>query len=408
MTEKEEEAMIEKAKKIIVDSRGDKKNKGFLGGFFGKKKEDKQQAEDALKGFGRDEEVVTEVTATEETAPLAEEKEPSLREIIASIEKINGKLDVERDLRANIESHIADVSERVGELRTTVLERDRAFRSIEEEFGKFKVLIEALQPQEIRKELNEREVEVLSNKAKTEVLSDQLEALKTNVEKINNTIENIKSFENLSTILKDLEKKIAIIEDTKRETDKSAGKVEAVFIEMNKRIIEFEKKKALIDSMDEILKDTVKTVDQLNIKIDNIAKKSDFYSELQKYVTKEELAMTKKYISPDEINKLREGIKNLDVFLIRQKQIEKSLVDLNSKINKSIDAMKGMVEDLHKEFQEFKKEMDKKYKKSEDTITEYGASIESIKKMELKELKNIETRIDFIEEDIKNLKKHIK
>lgn len=399
----EEEAMIEKAKKIITESReGREKKGGFLGGFFGKKDKNKP-SEDALKGFGKDEDVITEVKATEESAPLVEERDPTLREIVARIEKIGGKLEVERDLRSNIESHVSDVSERVGELRTTVLERDRSFRNIEEEFGKFKALIETVQPQEIRKELNERQIEVLSGKAKIEVLNDQLEVLKANVEKISTAIENVKSFENLSKILKDLDEKIAIIENTKRDTDKSSGKVEAVFIEMNKRIIEFEKRKTQIDSLDEVLKDTVKNVDQLGVKVDNVAKKEDFFSELRKYVTKEEIATLKKYISPEEIDKLREGIKNFEDALNRQKQIEKSLSDLNSKLNKSNDS----IEDFNKEFSEFKKEDDKKHKKFNDTLSEYDANIDSVKKMEMRELKDLGTRIDFIEGSIKDFKNRI-
>ncbi|MDI6729955.1 MAG: hypothetical protein QMD06_00205, partial [Candidatus Altarchaeum sp.] len=266
----EEDEMIKKAKKIIIESREGKEKKGFFDGIFGRKKDEKDIKDEALKGFGRDEDVVTDVVATEETAPLAEEKDLTPRQIMMEIEKINGKLEVERDMRSNIESHLSDVAEKTGEIRTLVLERDRTFKNIEEEFGKFKVLIEIVQPEQIRKEMNEKEIELLSFKAKLEILNDQFDVQKKNVEKINTTIERIKSFENLSQILKDLDEKISIIENIKRETDRSAGKMEGIFLEMNKRIIEFEKRKNQIDRMDEILRDTVKNLDLFGVKVEKI------------------------------------------------------------------------------------------------------------------------------------------
>jgi len=399
-----DEEMIKKGKEIVTDLRKKEEKKGIFSGLFKKKEEEKKENEkDVLKGFGSDADVITEVTTSEETAPLVEEKEPSLREIIAKIDRIDGKISAEREIRSNMETRMLEVSERVGELRTTVIERDKAFRNIEEEFGKFKVLIETVQPQEIRKELNKREIDVLSNKAKVEVLTDQLGALKTNVEKINSLTENIKSFENLSQILKDIDRKISIISTTKKEVDMSAGKIEAVFLELNSRILEFEKRKNQIDFMDEVLKESMKNIDRIGLKVENVAKKDDILSELKHYVTKEEISTLKQYISPDEIKKLREGVKNLDELLGKQKLMEKNTDELRSKINKSNDS----ANDFYSEFESFKKNEDKKFKKFEDTLSEYDAIIESVKKINLKELKDIGTRIDFIESNIKDIKKRL-
>ena len=376
---KSDEELVEEAKKLVVASRkSEKKKGGFLGGLLGggKKEEDEDKA--LLEGYGTDEEVVTEVTTDEESAPFEQERDMTLRELNVMLERVNGKLEAEREMRHSLETRIAEISERVGEIRTTVLERDISFRNIESEFSEFKSLIELVQPSQIRKELNEREVDVLSAKAKVETFGEQLSAINEQVGKIRDTIENIKSFENLAMILEELEKKIKIIEATKRDVDKGAGKVEAVFMELSSRIIEFEKRKGQIDSMDEIQKDLLKELDKIQVKVEGYANKSYIHDQLKNYMTKDDAKRLKEYISAGDVEQLKTGLSEFSDFKTR---VEKDISSISSDISNARKKLENRSGEIEADVAGLRKEsirIDKDLENRISSLSAYGEKIEGL------------------------------
>lgn len=379
---KSEKELIEEGKKMVIESKRSEKKKGFLAKFFGKDKEEKDKDNALLEGYGTDEEVVTEVTTEEESAPSEQEKDLTLRELNAMLEKVNGKLEAEMEMRHNLEARIAEISERVGEIRASVLERDTSFRNIESEFSEFKKLIEIVQPSQIRKELDEHRVDVLSTKAKVEALEEQLSTINKQVGKIKDTIENIKSFENLTKILEDIEKKIKIIEATKKDVDNGAGKVEAVFMELSSRIIEFEKRKGQIDSIDEIQKDILKELDKIKIKVEGFADKSYIHDQLKNYITKDDTKRLKEYISAGDVEMLKKGLSEFSDFKARiEKDISSIYLDVsNAKKNfeNRSEGIEADVAGLRKESIRADKEIENRVSSLSGSLSGYNEKIEGL------------------------------
>ncbi len=412
---KSDEELVEEGKKMVIASKKSEKKKGgfiggFLGGFLGGGKKEKDEDNALPEGYGTDEEVVTEVTTDKESAPSEQEKDITLRELNVMLERVNGKLEAEREMRSSLETRIAEISERVGEIRASVLERDTSFRNIESEFSEFKNLIELVQPSQIRKELNEHEVDVLSTKAKVETLGEQLSTINEQVGKIKDTIENIKSFENLATILEELEKKIKIIEATKRDVDKGAGKVEAVFMELSSRIIEFEKRKGQIDSMNEIQKDMLQELDKMKVKVEGYASKSYIHDQLKNYITKDDTKRLKEYISAGDVEQIKKGLSEFLDFKVR---IEKDISSIRSDVSNARKKFENRSEEIEADVAGLRKESIRADKEIENRIlslSDYGEKIEelNVKVSSVNtHVKTLNDRIAELEADMYGFRNHV-
>jgi hypothetical protein len=85
----------------------------------------------------------------------------------------------------------------------------------------------------------------------------------------------IKSIENLSDVLKQIDAKTHAIEDAKSHSTRMAAKSEEMFLELDKRLPELEKAMDRIAAMDEVVKDLVKITDSLTIKLRTALHKED-------------------------------------------------------------------------------------------------------------------------------------
>ncbi|MEE8167669.1 MAG: hypothetical protein V3T58_02210 [Candidatus Hydrothermarchaeales archaeon] len=204
-----------------------------------------------------------------------EERDPTLQEILLKLEKIDGKLEIVDRFRETTDERSSRLSEQIGELRTMLLERERTSRNMEMDFEKIKVLVKELDPMALVKESEKKEKKIIENKVKVEKLENMIAKLGEEVGAFRDVMEKIKSFENLVEMAKDVKKKISDIEDSKRYTDRLAGKVESIFSELNEKILELEEYKGKITKADELTKELVKSTDRLELKLGDVAERTD-------------------------------------------------------------------------------------------------------------------------------------
>lgn len=214
-----------------------------------------------------------EVKPKEKVEELEEVKLP---EIILRVEKIDGRLDALDDFRKDMNERIIQLAEEIGELRSTILERDKAFTRVEADAEKTLELVQDVEPGKIKRDIEKFEKENLENIAKIEKIENLVAELSKESKKFRDLMERIKSFENLVNISTEIQSKMSKIEEAKRYTDAIASKVESIFSETNVKLADFENQKDRINKLDELTTELVKTLDEVSIKLTRFVEKEKF------------------------------------------------------------------------------------------------------------------------------------
>jgi chromosome segregation ATPase len=214
-----------------------------------------------------------------------------LDQLTIQIEKLSGRLDVMDDLRKDLEGNISRLSEEIGELRSSLLEKERGFNKIETGFTALKDMTEQIEPGKLYKELGKKDEEIVKLSTRIELLETKEKELKDMLLEIRDVIKKIKNMDYLLKLSDEIKEQMADIENNKKITDRIAGKVEEVFAELQREVKEFTDSKQKIELNEATIQDILRDFDKLELKIQNdVPKKKDVDSALQEI--KEKLSRT--------------------------------------------------------------------------------------------------------------------
>ncbi|MCS7123649.1 MAG: hypothetical protein RMJ17_03720, partial [Candidatus Aenigmarchaeota archaeon] len=190
------------------------------------------------------------------------------------------------------------------------------------------------------------------------------------VNEIRNVFREIGSVENLVNVSKRINEKFIKMENMLKDVEKISEKLEKHFVEINKKLEEFEEFKNKVVQIDGLSKDLLKSVDDINIKIGKLASEEEVFKlkEMLNEFTKD-LEDVKKSVAsgipflgplPEEIQKLQQEKEKIKLFLdsvdeqykarkikeedykkIREANLQK-LADIDAQIRESIEKIKGM------------------------------------------------------------------
>ncbi len=229
-----------------------------------------------------------------------EEGEAGLHDLILRIEKMDGKLDIIDRFRDDVNERITQLAEEIGELRTMIMERERSSDKISTEFEKVKDTVSGLEPVKIKTELDKKEKEILENKVKMESLETLVKALSEENKKFRELMDKIKSFENLTDISYDIDRKVSKIKEVKDHADMIASKVENIFSEVNEKMSELENQRDKIEKLDELTIEMTKMLDEVSVKLTKFVEKKDlkqFQKEIEEGLNKSKKALPTQPIS---------------------------------------------------------------------------------------------------------------
>ena len=361
---------------------------------------------------------------TKSVVELLQKKE-TYENLVAEIEKIQGRLDVVNELKNQLTETTRTFSEEIGELRTMILDREKSFSKIEIGFEKINEIVKDIEPQTIRKNFEKKEQKILELEARIEKLERFSKELIKQTEKVREVIEKVKSFENLVSVAERVKKYLRQAEETKNYADRIAGKVETMFEDMNNKVIDLDEKSAKLEDIDSLLKELVPTVDKLQIEVSNKADKEDVVSlkrsgvsriveEKIDKIEKDEAEIQKKFINleeskkqiDDELKKLKDRISVLFPEDLKLRE------DLKMKIK----LLAGEIEEIEKAYNRgeideasYKERIEKRKKEREELLEK----LKEIKMPTISEIRNLEKEVRSLKEELSkknliNLEKEIK
>ncbi len=218
-------------------------------------------------------------------------------DLILRLEKLEGKFSAFEDVKDDINERIARLSEEIGELRSSFLELDKNFNSLEAKAEKVLDAVKELQPEKFSKELQKKDAEILKMQAEIESLKNVFSKIKNDNERLSSLLEKIKNIENLITMYKKLSEKIQLIDDTKVYVDRLAGKSETIFSEMESKMKDVEYMKTKLQKLDDLTVDFVKMLDSVSLKIPKLIEKDSAQKLVEEMVKKNMSDLSKNYLN---------------------------------------------------------------------------------------------------------------
>ncbi len=367
--------------------------------FGKKKKEDDEEAvllsdeeydaESELQKQMVQEEAYQERMLAEE-AKTAEKEEAGItvEDLLLKTEKIEGKLASFEEARGRIDDRILRVSEQVGELRSMLLEREKSFGILESEFEMIKDVFEDVKPSEFLKELDKKETEIAKTNANVEKLETMVQRFSEEVMEFRDLLGKIKSFENLVDIAREVSEKVTGINETKQYTERLAAKSESIFAELNKQLATIEDYKSQIMQNTELTAETVRSLDDLAVKLGTSATEESLKSSLMDL----EDALTKKFGASEKLAERLESFASSVEFMekrVRIMELDKVSTEVGEKIKELSPGLTQMrrIEQLTRERKDILDLMQSTEKEHGETVSD--EAYEEIKKSSEKKLKEI-------------------
>ncbi len=292
---------------------------------------------DEFNVIEEDEKKTAEEEVKENPVKLSEKNTEAniVDQIMMKVERIEGKIGAMNEMDKSTQERISNLSEEIGELRSSVLEKERTLNKIETQSKRVIDAFEEINPENFMKELEKKEEEIVKNQALIESLSFKQKELKENTKKLENIMEKVKSFENLVEISEKIEGKFSQIEENKKYTSRLASKVENIFSELNNRLKDLRDSIEKIDMNEETIKELMKSVDMMEMKIEKIVTK-DKLEEIKKSI--EEKMKNNKIDFEDKIYDLKDFLEDIisksgGIKLLKARQIMPWRIEMEKKMN---------------------------------------------------------------------------
>lgn len=274
----------------------------------------------------------------EKPEKMVEESETETRipALLLRLEKIDGKLEIFDKSREDMTGRITQLAEEIGELRSSIMEKERYLDEIKSDFEKVKDTVSGLEPMRIKKDLDRRKLEVLENKAKIEQLATLVDALSEESKKFRELMQKIKSFENIVNISYEIDRKASEISEMKDYASKVASKVENIFSELNAKVSELEGQKERIEKLDELTIEMTKMLDEISVRFTRFVEEKDL-KEMKKSIEEDlkkileskapVVKITGDKVIQDQLSQISDRISRLKSVVESQNMVINNIID---------------------------------------------------------------------------------
>ena len=274
------------------------------------------------------EEGVIKPIPREEKEKIKVEEEIDLRKIVMTLEKLQTEIDAFKDVREQNDERIRELTEKIGEIRSMFFQRESLIKETETKVKMLEDTVADIDPKRYIKELEKGKQEIIESQAKVEKLELVERELNTGLNELKQTMQNIKSVENLEKILSEIRDSLNKSRELKDDIDRSAGKTERFYLEMENRIKDYNEIKEKVDKTDDLAKELTRSIDSINIRIAGLVSKTDI--EDFKKAVNSIISSNKEFIDVK--------IKELESFLslpteeitVRVKQLQKRRVEVSN------------------------------------------------------------------------------
>jgi len=299
-----------------------------------------------------------------------EEQKPDLTRMLINIEKLQTEVNTIKDFKKQNDEVIRELTEKMGEIRSLFFQRESLIKETETKVKTLDDIVSDISPSRYMKEMESRKKEILDVQARMEKFELIGRELNNDVNNLKQTMQNIKSIENLEKILDEIQNNVSKNRELKSDIEREAGKTERFYLEMENRMKEFIEIKERMNKVEDLTKQLNRSLDVINIRLAGMMSKGDV-EDFKKSVR-------------DDINSNKQYIED------KLKEVESFLNLPSQEIGSRIEQLKKRRDDTSK----FLLNLEEQYKKaivSEKTYLEVKQQNENLLKQIGSELSQIQT-----------------
>jgi len=241
-----------------------------------------------------------------------------IQKLKVQLEKLTAYTETFKEVGKLRDERLSRLTEKIGELRTTIAERDKRINELEQKAIKAADMVEAVQPQALMAEVKKQEAKANVTKAKLESYYDLLSKIKEETKNLRRKVSIFRGLEEVIALTRDIRKDISAMNKISSNTKKHADKVESFFVKSEKALDDLKDFKRISEDLNETFGLVLRKSQKEPISFKDIALKDDI-TRLDNKITALNEYITKLIESPNADIK-----KELELLKERQKHLEDS------------------------------------------------------------------------------------
>lgn len=238
------------------------------------------------------------------------EDEVDIKEIIANVERLKAEVGALKDIKFQADARVRELAESLGEVRSLFFQRDTTARELEANVARLSEEVKSVNPRTLTEELAKRERDAEEQRARLEKVELLMQDFATQVREAQRGLGKLSSAANLLEVDKDIDQKIARMEEMRSSVERLSSKVEKIFFELDRRLTEFRIAKDKVEKVDELTKELMKSMDETKVKLTDVPSREEV-DKLQAAIKLARETKPEAVIPVREINDLRAEIEAL-------------------------------------------------------------------------------------------------
>ncbi|MFW6013620.1 MAG: hypothetical protein ACOCQG_00440 [Candidatus Nanoarchaeia archaeon] len=268
----------------------EEREQGFFSKLFNKEKkgteqEKKEEVDDTI--------VLTQKQLSKKMSKI----DKSIENQNIETSKIGSKIDMLNQQKSETDERIQALNEKIGELRSTVLGRERVFNKMEDEFTNVKYTVNTFKPENLEKRFNNVNAELTKISSAIEKIQSKTDMTDKKLANFSEIMQKIKSYENVINELENMKAVEEKIKKMKLEIEKATSKSEVMIQNLKESVSKINKAYTTSLSNQNAVKDIMKSLTNIEARLEFTVKKEDF-----DYV-KDDVDTIKKTMFETELNK---------------------------------------------------------------------------------------------------------
>jgi len=272
------------------------------------------------------------------------------RKMSMDIDKLKAEVESFKQIRQLNEQRFQRMSEELGDLRRSGVEREKEINRMKMEASRAVDLVGSVQPEKLRMDVEREDAKIIKVEAKLNADEQLLNHMAEEIKKIKAETAAFRGTEAVIQLNEEVKQELANIKRVELTVEKHADKVEDIFVNMQRRFSEFLKLSEKFENLEKSFNKFMADASKIKVQFDDL-------------VTKEDISSIRKGFEADV-----KSVKDLTADLEAKR---KELDSIISNANNSISNLESLQEDLNNKIKEMEKELESvKRVKEEKYVTE--------------------------------------
>lgn len=199
-------------------------------------------------------------------------EEKRIIELEMRLEKMEAKFDFFDTIRKGFEEKFSHYSEQIGELRAMLVEREKFFKEVEMTSKRLQLTLDVLNSEDLQNHMKKTDKGMEENKARIHRLEEVFESSSKELKELRYLLDRLKPLDMTLKIADDIDKKMRLIEEKRKQSEGYVGKAEKIYVEMKGAVTEMGTLRAEVEKLTNIVKEVAKMSTETRISLQKLRK----------------------------------------------------------------------------------------------------------------------------------------